>query len=161
MCRRPPSVLETAHYRAEHLKIVRVERVEDGLGQQAVALQGAHEQREITRDRFIVDRVEAGVGPQLGEHRRIQVADAGHVQLHGPAAAGIHAPDFEQQCGAEGVDLLRRGLFVFSKSGKNSFEPFAAGEGGERRHQRVIGSARAEFMKNGMTLVKRRDEKTN
>ena len=47
------AVLEAAHHRAEHFEVVRVQRVEDGLGQQAVALQGVQEGAELARDLLV------------------------------------------------------------------------------------------------------------
>jgi hypothetical protein len=89
---------KAAHHRAQHFQVVGVERVQDGLGQQPVTLQRVHESSQSARDLLVVDGVVAGVRPELGKHGAVQVANGSQVQLHGPAAAGVHAAHFQQHC---------------------------------------------------------------
>ena len=75
------------------------------------------------------------------------------MQLHGPAATGVHPADFKQDGGAEDVDFFWRRNRPGKQLVEQGVEFLLAGEVRQRCAQAVVGGAAAQFVEGGMALV--------
>ena len=82
-------LLEAAHQGREHFVVLGVQRVEDAARERVFALEAVEELREVLGDGPVADAVEAGVGPELLEHRRVVVPQAVVVELRRPVRLGV------------------------------------------------------------------------
>ena len=88
--------LEVAQHGADDVIVLRIQAVENGLGQVARALFFGQQLGEILRDAGIVDGVEAHVRAVLLKHARIIVAHCADVILLRPAARLVHARQLDE-----------------------------------------------------------------
>jgi hypothetical protein len=63
------------------------------------------------------------------------------MQLHGPAAPGVHTPDIQQHGGLERIGLLRGERDGTKQLGKNSLQCMRRRECGKGYGQAIIGIA--------------------
>ncbi len=128
------------------------------LGSRPSRCSASRKAASLLRHLLVARGVVAGVRPELPEHGGVEVADGGQVQLHGPAAAGVHAAHFQQQRGAEGFGVLPAERDAPAQVGEEVAQGRRRDEAGRRGHQGVVRGPAAQLVEGGVAPVQGRDQ---
>ena len=83
------------------------------------------------------------------------------MQLHGPAALGVHAAHLQQHGGLIGVGLGAGQGGAAQQLGKNGFQRLRAGESGKGRRQAMVGGAATQAVEHRVARVQRGDQRSD